>query len=218
MDLPATFRCSRQDMTLTVPGCRALWLAAQERRPEPWESRYRCLTCPIGAGHAGVAPAAQAAKILADSLRCICSRCQRTAERGDRREPLVNGQLCVSCDNRDREAVRGRNCKGNPPRLVAQLHAQTLAAGGAVMVFPRVVNRAEAILRAARQIAATGQIVIGRPAMPAWNIPHPAAWHVPARYQYPLGLLAFRASRPPRAWKRLPKTDAAAALQIEFIL
>ena len=173
MDLPALFRCERQSMTLTPLGCKKLWLAAQARRPEPWESRHKCLSCPIGAGHAGVSPEEQAAKAAADSLRTVCARCQRLAERGDRRQPLVNGNHCVSCDNRQREAMRGRNAKGNPPQLMSKLHAQTLIAGGVALTFPKVLDRVEAIILASKQIASSGAISIGRPPLPSWQTPEP---------------------------------------------
>src|SRR5690606_26241625 len=43
----------------------------------------------------------------------ICARCHRYASR------LIGGYACVSCRNREYEAIRGRNAKGTRPVKIA---------------------------------------------------------------------------------------------------
>jgi hypothetical protein len=159
-ELPATFRCDRQGMTLTVAGCKRLWTSAQERRPDPWEGRHACLSCPIGATHCGQSSADAKAAAATEALRKFCPRCSRRATR------LINGEFCVSCYNRVREIARGRNCKGNPPiEVAARIHSVTLSIGTeiapapAIQTFSGVASRAEAMILAAK--AAKGRVVFG---------------------------------------------------------
>jgi hypothetical protein len=107
-------RCERQAMTLTQAGCARLWQSAQDRKPAPWEGRAKCLTCPIGARHAGkaVAPTAEAVR----QIENICPRCDKPADR------MIRGQYCVCCYNRHLEVKRGYNAKGVRPALADQLH------------------------------------------------------------------------------------------------
>ena len=157
-------------MTVTTFGCKKLWQSAQARRPEPYEGRHKCLTCPIGAGHAGVSLPEQSAKRAADCLRSICARCQSPTERGDRRQALVNGLLCVSCDNRQREVDRNRNSKGSVPRLASILHSRTVLANGVPVTFARVVDCVEAIVLATKA-GGSGRVAIARPPAPVWVFP-----------------------------------------------
>lgn len=167
MSLPATFRCDRQAMTLTAAGCARLWESANGARvPDPGEGRARCRGCPIGARNAG-APVPKCAETVArDSIAQTCARCWRSAERGDRRQGLVKGRLCASCDMRDREAAAGRNAKGNPPALMGLLHSQAVAAirldtkARACTTFDRVTCPMEAAVLAARK--AGGPVALGR--------------------------------------------------------
>lgn len=117
-----TFRCERQALVLTKPGCARLWLSAQENEPKPWEGRAKCLTCPIGAAHAGrtIAPMAE----ITAELKRICPRCERFATR------LIGKRLCVSCYNRQREVIVGKNAKGNKPLLASVLHSEIVVAVG----------------------------------------------------------------------------------------
>jgi hypothetical protein len=104
-------------MTLSTSSCAKLWEAAQRQRPKPWESSAACRTCPVGAQHAGRPLPVPAA----EQLRLICPRCRRQAAR------LINGRLCVSCMNREYEALKGRNAKGGRPRLCDVLHVEHIA-------------------------------------------------------------------------------------------
>ena len=109
-------RCERQQMSLTKAGCARAWASTQEAKPAPWEARFKCLGCPVGAQNAGRPAGPQPCE-----LNMICPRCRRTAMR------LINQHLCVSCYNRQREVRCGRNAKGHVPRLTFALHSETLA-------------------------------------------------------------------------------------------
>ncbi|HYD68502.1 hypothetical protein [Azospirillum sp.] len=153
------FRCERRSCSLSVTSCAASWQAAQRKRPEPWEGLWHCRSCPVGAASAG--KPMPVATVTGDALSCICPRCQRSAAR------IIKGRLCVSCYNREREVIKGRNAKGTIPRLTAKLHRQVLAVndGNAVRVevFDRVASRVEAMLAIAR--TSTGSVAFGRPAL-----------------------------------------------------
>lgn len=184
MSQPAieTFTCDRQGATLTKPACARMWRSTRERRPQPWEGRHACIGCPLGAAHAGEAPEAAAATRAAETLRRVCPRCSRPASR------LINKQFCVSCYNRTREVARGRNAKGNPPRVVAsRLHRVALAVGrpGAaapsVEIFADVTGTVEAMLAAAKRAVASGNAGPVRFGPPLLSLAqHAAAASVPA--------------------------------------
>jgi hypothetical protein len=151
-------RCDRQNMTLTRGGCTRLWLSTRVTRPDPWEGRRHCLTCPVGAANAG-RPMAQMDETT-EALRLICPRCTRVAMR------LINGRLCVSCYNREREALIGKNAKGGRPMICDVLHTERLAVidgsgSGSVIEAGPVVGIVEAIVAMTR--TATGPLAFGRP-------------------------------------------------------
>jgi hypothetical protein len=69
--------------------------------------RITCRACPVGAQHAGVpTEAASVSRFLGG---CCCSRCQADARR------LIRSSICVSCYNREREVLIGKNAKGGKP-------------------------------------------------------------------------------------------------------
>lgn len=175
------FRCERRALSLTKASCAASWQAAERKRPEPWEGRWHCRTCPIGAAHAGKPQPATAATV--ESLQCLCPRCQRQAPR------LINGRLCVSCYNREREALRGRNAKGGVPRLTAILHDDTvLTVRDGILrlhVVRRVTNAAESMMVLGRAATGSGSLAFSRPAAPLVRHPRVAA---AAAVQLELGL------------------------------
>ncbi len=147
--------CERRAMRLTSAGCARLWTSAQEARPEPWEGRSACRTCPLGAARAGrpLPPNAAAAELL----RRVCPRCLRQAQR------LINGLHCVSCYNREAECRRGRDRKGNRPGLLDRLRASTIVitrgASSSVEQHAEVVSATEAMLIVAK--TAAGRICFG---------------------------------------------------------
>ncbi len=139
-------------MTLSAAGCARLWHSAQETRPLPWEGRHRCLSCPIGAaraGRPGVGPFPPA-ELLREWV--ICPRSRRPATRLSRGH-LINGRLCVSCSNRDREVLRGEDARGRPPRLVLRDVTLAVVESGAVRhaLRYRVTSDLEAMLVEAMQ-------------------------------------------------------------------
>jgi hypothetical protein len=156
------FRCDRRAMTLSRPGCARLWESAQRDRPQEHEGRFSCLTCPVGASHAGKTISTVAASV--EALRRVCPRCRRQTSR------LIHGRLCVGCYNRDREAVAGKNAKGGRPQLCDRLHVERLAvidsAAPRIVQQDRVVDLVELIIVHAR--AATGALAFGRSGAVAW--------------------------------------------------
>lgn len=164
-----TFRCDRQAMTLTRGGCARLWESLKDKPPQPFEGRWQCRACPIGAAHAGVAePQAEADTAATEiALEGLCPRCERKGNR------LIGGHLCVSCYNRAREIVRGKNRKGNPPKVVqARLAPLTLivadpeaAHTSRATIFASVTGGAEAMLTAAKA-AHGGSLIFARAKAP----------------------------------------------------
>lgn len=104
------FRCERHHATMQPKRCADMWRQANGRgAPERLDA---CRNCPIGAEHAGVR------EISLSPLRgmSICARCHQGATR------LIRGHLCVSCYNRQREYLLGRNARGSAPKMHPPLH------------------------------------------------------------------------------------------------
>lgn len=142
------FRCDRRSLTLSKAGCSKLYDSANgPKAPEPWEGRAACRACPVGALNlTGILlnPVA----MLKERMRYLCPRCCRLSSR------LIWGQLCASCDVRQREAVAGRNAKGNRPALSGQIHTERLAVtGGGItktLIRHGVASLQEVMLHAAK--------------------------------------------------------------------
>ena len=151
---PPTMQCERRELTLTHRGCGRLWEAAQAKHAakklQPWEGIVTCRTCPVGARNAG--RQAEAVFVPAAILAAYCPRCSRPASR------LINERLCVSCYNRDREALVGRDAKGNRPALCDRVHdARFVVIGDGrdrEVSVCRVLDAAEAMRRVARDAKA----------------------------------------------------------------
>ncbi|SAK98445.1 hypothetical protein AWB80_07521 [Caballeronia pedi] len=107
------FRCDRYNANLSTETCADNWRAGNH---EGIESRLRCKVCPLGALHAGETAASMSP--LKGML--ICGRCHTGAAR------LIAKHLCVSCYNRQREYVIGRNAKGTRPTKLAPLDARRI--------------------------------------------------------------------------------------------
>ncbi|WP_454435435.1 hypothetical protein [Thauera mechernichensis] len=90
------FHCQVQHMDLSREACANFHVR---------KHTAACARCPIGAHHAGRQAPPQH---LAEST---CARCEGHASR------IIQGRLCVSCFNRQGEVERGRDRKGNAPRL-----------------------------------------------------------------------------------------------------
>jgi hypothetical protein len=107
------FRCDRQRATLSTEACAEMWRQANH---ENIESRLGCRCCPLGAEHAGE----RLASMSALKGTPTCARCHRGAER------LIHGMHCVSCYNRQREVIRGKNAKGTAPTRIAPLQPRRI--------------------------------------------------------------------------------------------
>lgn len=109
------FRCERMAASLQVSACAGMWREANAGGQAP-DRLFRCMQCPIGAQHAGVADANMS------PLRGtgICSRCHRTDLR------LIGGNICVSCQNRQYEFIKGSNAKGKAPVKCMPLGRRTV--------------------------------------------------------------------------------------------
>lgn len=121
------FRCERRNATLQVESCAAIWKAANSKSSS--ECNAMCRTCPIGAVHAGEGDA------VMSQLRGqeICSRCHRIGMR------LIGGDICVSCWNRQREVIIGKNARGRKPlnHPPVSPHAITIMTGNKLVSIKR---------------------------------------------------------------------------------
>lgn len=133
------FRCEPMAATLGTEACAANWRASNERDAE---RLMKCRTCPVGAVHAGETAASMS------PLRGtkVCSRCLCGTTR------LIHGWLCVSCYNREREWMAGRNAKGKAPVRMQPLHRRTLKvveAGDARVIHRDLTMGLEELMAAA---------------------------------------------------------------------
>lgn len=137
----AFFDCSRLHAGISTTACTSMWKGANEERNERYTA---CRSCFIGATHAGVSNASRSP--ISGAL--VCARCARGATR------LINGHTCISCYNRERELIRGRNARGMVPTKLAPLAPRTvfyMANGRAKLVRrERTTNSAELIIATLR--------------------------------------------------------------------
>ena len=98
------FGCQPYRAKLSTAACARRWREAQTDRGAKFE---KCRGCPIGAAHAGET-AVYYSKLYDANM---CTRCGRGTSRR-----MIFGRLCISCYNREREFIRGRNAKGTVPR------------------------------------------------------------------------------------------------------
>jgi hypothetical protein len=121
------FECAALRATLQVERCAGMWTEANGKNPP--ERLAKCRNCPIGALHAGEV------EFDVSVLRGtgICSRCHRGGMR------LIGGDICVSCWNRAREVIVGRNAKGKPPKIHPPLAPRsiTVRSGGQNITIKR---------------------------------------------------------------------------------
>lgn len=141
------FRCETYKITLSVSGCKDLYLAENERH---CGRHQKCKGCPVGASHAG---GGQPAPYLRGSR--LCPRCLRGSAR------LVHG-VCVSCVNRQYELARGVNARGTALSKTAALGAVNAAAvlhGGDVVAVQteKAAGLYELILRALSRAPGAGR-------------------------------------------------------------
>lgn len=120
----AFFRCDRMRATLSTEACSAQWRRADAMNDG---SHHSCRLCPIGATHAGETAASMSP--LKGTL--TCARCHRPSSR------LIGGMVCVSCQNRAYEWIKGRNAKGTKPVKLCALEPRRIRyrQGGEVCVL-----------------------------------------------------------------------------------
>lgn len=118
------FRCEALRATMQVSSCKERWEQANAKNAP--ERLDRCRGCTIGAAHAGVGDATSSPLFSSG----ICSRCHRKGLR------LVGNDKCVSCWNREREYLLGRNAKGAEPKL----HPRLVRLEATVMIGKRVAT------------------------------------------------------------------------------
>ena len=156
--------CDRRRMTLTRTGCASLYRSAATTTVKPWEGRAACVGCALGAARAGLPTAAAGPAAPVGSHWCV--RHEGPAER------VIQGRVCVSCYNREREALgstASAKTKAKPGiRTLAALltvHALTVLHGGRVrhLVSPVARDRREAIEALATKLP--GGFAIGRAPM-----------------------------------------------------
>ena len=109
------FHCKPLHASLTAEACA---------RRHAQQEDYPCADCQTGALHA----ARLGIKVIRDKARAAhtrpCCRCGRHELR------LIGARLCVSCLNREREWIRGRNAKGNPPTIKLQWYEALMVVRG----------------------------------------------------------------------------------------
>lgn len=109
------FRCDKLHGTMQVTACGERWKVANSDDADGVHSG--CKNCPIGARHAGVGEINQSP--LRGAL--VCARCHRGTTR------LIHRHLCVSCYNRQRELIHGRNARGSVPKKIKPLEKRRVA-------------------------------------------------------------------------------------------
>lgn len=154
----AMFRCEKMRASLSTESCSALWRKADELADG---THHNCKLCPIGAVHAGEVAASMSP--LKGTL--TCARCHRSSLR------LIGGMYCVSCYNRQRETLCGRNAKGKAPVKLSRLDTRRMRymAGPDIrtLVLRHTVDTDELIVTALRDNK--------QQVMFAWNSTPPAA-------------------------------------------
>jgi hypothetical protein len=150
------FDCRQLRATISAATCAKNW-----QRAEPGSS---CIGCQIGAQHAGKRATPQ----IVGRLPCV--RCGRKDQR------MIGGVLCVNCYNRQREAMLGRNAKGQFPHTIgANLHESF-----SVLRIPNAEAAIQQIYK--RRVISPDHLRVGLrsdflPGLPRFEaVEHDAAW------------------------------------------
>lgn len=139
-DVPGRyFECVRMGM-ISDTSCAASYTAAMS--PKGMREGYRpsCRSCAIGAQHAGIPVADMHASRFLGSSRC--ARCGRDAAR------LIRGQICLSCYNRERELLVGKNAKGSAPVFAKPIFPVRIAFSVDGHVRVRLIERVHSLREA----------------------------------------------------------------------
>lgn len=137
------FRCDRMQASLQVANCASMWKQANQQRECP-ENLARCKGCQLGAQHAGESETSTCSITGSD----ICVRCNRGGMR------LVRDEICVSCWNREREWLIGKNAKGVAPKMhppVYPMEIRVMAGDEVISVGSKhCVSSTELVIKALR--------------------------------------------------------------------
>lgn len=147
------FDCPYGVGMLSTNACSRMYQEAMSPKGLKEGRRINCRACPVGALHAGVPTAlASASRFLGVGY---CSRCHGDANR------LIRGSICVSCYNREREVLIGKNAKGGIPVFGKAVGTTVLAClidGGKstqVRRMDKVASRLEGVLSVLRSESKT---------------------------------------------------------------
>jgi hypothetical protein len=102
------FRCAKLSATISTTSCASRHLEAQRASDDELDRLLPCRSCGIGASHAGVS-LIHYSRLYGTE---ICPRCGKGTTR------MIRERECVSCYNRAREVISGRNAKGNAPSVL----------------------------------------------------------------------------------------------------
>jgi hypothetical protein len=155
------FVCAPLRATVSTTACAARWKVAP--------SGTTCSGCLVGRQHAaetGTAPPRQAAP---GSAPKSCARCGRTDLR-----IIRTSQLCVSCQNRTYEWVKGKNAKNKPPETFEPLAMRVVGVqgtdGATTWHAHQHRHAAEALTFGVRKLLPPGaKFSATRPGEPHWS-------------------------------------------------
>lgn len=157
VDVPGDyFRCDRYGL-MSVQACGRSYTAAPAASREG--RLFGCIGCDVGAAHTG------GAHVSNDHHKpLVCTRCRKAANEFKnsvgRVRMVRGGTICVSCFNREREVLAGRNAKGTKPRLRLQAVTVALIEDGRMEVqrLPVAKDRLEAALTVMRRRGAGAMV------------------------------------------------------------
>ncbi len=111
------FHCRPYSARLSTTACARRWREAQRATGQEAFRFEKCRGCPIGAAHAGEKLVQYSSLFGSD----ICPRCGVGSGRR-----LIGGSRCISCYNREREFIRGKNAKGRRPVNIQRLDRRSI--------------------------------------------------------------------------------------------
>lgn len=120
------FNCPYGFGTLSVASCAKNFAVSSTAEARRGCKLTRCDGCEVGCMHAG----GGGVEVPPDA-GLVCTRCARPATR------LIRGVVCVSCYNREREVLIGKNAKGKYPVKCKPIVSEAIsykAHGGPVKV------------------------------------------------------------------------------------
>lgn len=116
-DVPGRyFVCPSGYGTLSDKACARNFSEATSAKSRAIRRMELCDGCETGAAHAGVTEI----EVRRDA-GLVCARCEKPATR------LIRGSVCVSCYNREREVLIGKNAKGQVPVRCSKLYQEMIS-------------------------------------------------------------------------------------------